>query len=236
MGLECLIVTGDPTLLGHFQASLNAHGASLQLRQDCASAIELASRRHLDGLMIDCDDVPGGTKALARLRSTPANQQTVIIAVVHGSTSSEAALDLGANFVVSKPIQQTRLRSVLHVAVAMMEREHRRYFRYDVDLRVRFRNPLGQSFTASMKNVSEGGLAINLIDPLRLKGLVIVEFELPSVEPQTFHAKAEVVWSDSFGVGLRFLYIEKESGVALQTWLNSLEAQFRFRESAQRTC
>src|SRR6266403_716274 len=113
MGLECLIVTGDPTLLGHFQASLGTHGASLQLRQDSASAIELASRRHLDGLVIDCDDVPGGTKALAQLRSTPASQQTVIIAIVNGSTSSEAALDLGANFVVSKPIHKTRLRSIL---------------------------------------------------------------------------------------------------------------------------
>ncbi len=236
MGLECLIVTGDPTLLGHFQASLVMHGASIQLRQDSASAIELASRRHLDGLVIDCDDVPGGTKALAQLRSTPANQQTVIIAIVNGSTSSEAALDLGANFVVSKPIHQTRLRSILHIAVAQMEREHRRYFRYDVDLPVRFRNPLGQSFTASMKNVSEGGLAIKLVDLVRLKGVVLVEFELPSVEQQTFHAKAEVVWSDSFVVGLRFLYIEKESGLALQTWLNSLESQFRFRESVHRPC
>ncbi len=236
MGLECLIVTGDPTVLGHFQASLGTHGASIQLRQDSASAIELASRRHLDGLVIDCDDVPGGTKALAQLRSTPANQQTVIIAIVNGSTSSEAALDLGANFVVSKPIHQTRLRSILHIAVAQMEREHRRYFRYDVDLPVRFRNPLGQSLTASMKNVSEGGLAIKLVDLVRLKGVVLVEFELPSVEQQTFHAKAEVVWSDSFVVGLRFLYIEKESGLALQTWLNSLESQFRFRESVHRPC
>ncbi len=236
MGLECLIVTGDPTLLGHFQASLGTHGASIQLRQDSASAIELASRRHLDGLVIDCDDVPGGTKTLAQLRSTPSNQQTVIIAIVNGSTSSEAALDLGANFVVSKPIHQTRLRSILHIAVAQMEREHRRYFRYDVDLPVRFRNPLGQSFTASMKNVSEGGLAIKLVDLVRLKGVVLVEFELPSVEEQTFHAKAEVVWSDSFVVGLRFLYIEKESGAALQTWLNSLESQFRFRESVHRPC
>lgn len=45
--------------------------------------------------------------------------------------------------------------------------------------------------------MSEGGLAIKLIDPLRLKGVVIVEFELPSVERQAFHAKADVVWSDS---------------------------------------
>jgi CheY-like chemotaxis protein len=234
MRLECLVVTHDPTLLGHLQAGLGAQGATLDFRQDSASAVELASRRHLDGLVIDCDDVPGGAQAIAAVRRSPANQHTMIFAVVNGMTSAEAALDLGANFVISKPIQQPRLRSVLEAAIPKMEREHRRYFRYDVDLSVRFRNPLGQPFNAKMKNVSEGGLAIKLIDPVHLKGVVIVEFDLPSVEPQPFHAKADVVWSDSFIMGLRFLYIEKDSGVALQGWLNSLEAQSQFRESAQR--
>jgi DNA-binding response OmpR family regulator len=230
MGLECLIVTCDLGLLGHLQATLGALGASLQLRQDAASAVEFASRRHLDGLVIDCDDVPGGTSAIPELRSTHANKQSVIVAVVNGLTSAEETLDLGADFALGKPIQQTRLRSVLDIAIAKMEREHRRYFRYNVELQVRFRNPLGQTFTAQMQNISEGGLAIKLIDPVHLKGVVNVEFELPSIEPQIFHAKADVVWSDSFVMGLRFLHIEKHSGVALQKWLSLLEAQFRFHE------
>ncbi len=235
MGLECLLVTCDPSLLGQFQTSLGSHGASLQLRQDSASTIELASRRHLDGVIIDCDGVPGAIQALAQIRSTLANKQTPILAVVDGMTSSEAALDAGANFVLSKPIQQPRLASVLPIAIAKMEREHRRYFRYDVDLPVRFQDSLGQSFAAVMKNVSEGGLAILLADPVKLKGVVLVEFELPSVDPQPFHAKADVVWSDAFVVGLRFLYIDKDSEVALQGWLQSLESRFRFRELAQRS-
>lgn len=229
-------MTCDPTLLGHAQAGFGTHGVSLQLRQDSASAIELASRRHLDGLVIDCDNVPGGTRALSELRRAPANKQTLILAVVNGLTSAEEALDLGADFVLSKPIQQTRLRGVLEIAIPKMEREHRRYFRYDVDLPVRFSNPLGQSFAARMQNVSEGGLAIKLINPVRLTGVVLVEFDLPSIEPQAFHAKADVVWSDSFAMGLRFLYIEKHSGVALQAWLSSLEARVRFHELAQRPC
>jgi CheY-like chemotaxis protein len=233
MGLDCLIVTSDSTLLGHVQASLGAHAASLQLRQDSASAIELASRRHLDGFVIDCDDVRGGKQALPELRNTPANKQALILAIVNGRTSPEQALDLGADFALSKPIQQNRLRTVLDVAVAKMEREHRRYFRYRVDLPVRFRNLYGQSFAARMQNVSEGGLAIKLIDPVRLRGVVVVEFDLPSVEPQPFHAKADVVWSGSFSMGLRFLYIEKRSGAALKEWLRSLEAQFCLNETAQ---
>src|SRR5208282_4774230 len=235
MGLECLIVTGDPTLIGHVQASLGTHGASLHLRQDAASAIELVSRRHLDGLVIDCDDVSGGTEALTTLRSSPANKQTFILAVVNGCTSSEEALDRGADFVLSKPIHQARLRDVVDIAVPKMEREHRRYFRYDVDLPVRFRTSVGRSFNAKMKNVSESGLAITLVDPLRVEGVVAVEFELPSVVPRTFHAKADVVWSDSFVMGLRFLYIDKGCGVELQAWLNSLEARACFRESGSRS-
>ncbi|PYX64171.1 MAG: hypothetical protein DMG74_14010 [Acidobacteria bacterium] len=231
MGLECLIVTSDPVLLGHIKSNFSMHSAVLDLRQDSASAIELLSRRHLDGLIIDCDDVPGGTEALGQVRNGLSNKETLILAVVNGFTSTERALDLGANFVLCKPLQESRLRGILDIALPKMEREHRRYFRYEIDLPVWFRNHLGQSFTARMKNVSEGGIAIKLVDPVRLKGIVPLEFEVPSIEPQVFHAKADVVWSDAFEMGLRFLYIEKESEVALRSWLNSLEAQCQFRES-----
>jgi CheY-like chemotaxis protein len=228
MGLDCLIVTCDSTLLGHVQTSLCTHGASLHLRQDSASAIEIVSRRHLDGLVIDCDDVSGGSRALPELRRSAANKRTPILAVVNSLTTVEEALGLGADFVLSKPIQQTRLRGVLDIAIPKMEREHRRYFRYEVNLPVRFLNLLGQSFAARMQNVSEGGLAIKLIDPVKLTGVVVVEFDLPSVEPQPFHAKTDVVWRDSFAMGLRFLHIGKHSQGALQTWLSSLEAQLHF--------
>jgi CheY-like chemotaxis protein len=233
MDLECLIVTCDSSLLGHVQAGLGRHGASLQFRQDCASGLDLATRRHLDGVVIDCDDLPGGAKAIPALRNTPANKQTMILAVVNGFTSAEEALDLGADFALSKPVQPARLGSILDTAIPKMEREHRRYFRYDVDLPVRFQSSQGQLVNARMKNVSESGLAIKLVNPLRVNGVVTVEFELPSVTSPTFHAKADVVWNDSFVMGLRFLYINKDHAVALQGWLSSLEAQACFRESVQ---
>jgi CheY-like chemotaxis protein len=234
MQVECLVVTSDTALLDQIMAGLSGRSASLDLRQDSASAIELASRRHLDGLVIDCDDVHGGVEALAQVRKSRSNKQSTIFAVVNHLTSAETALDLGANFVLSKPIQEARLRSLLDSALPKMEREHQRYFRYGVDLPVRFHNTLGESLSAKMKNVSEGGLAIRPVDPVKLQGVVIVEFEVPSLDPQVFHAKADVVWADSFVMGLRFLYVEKNSATILQSWLDSLESQLRFRESVQR--
>lgn len=233
MGLDCLVVTCDATLLGQVKSHFRARGTSLDLRQDSASAIELASRRHWDGVIIDCDDVAGGRDALVTVRGSRSNHETLIVAVLNSSTNTEAVIDLGANFVLCKPIEESRLRSVLDLAFAKMEREHRRYFRYCIDLPVRFQNHLGQSFRATMKNVSEGGMAITLIDPVHLNGVVPVDFDIPSVVPHAFHAKADIVWSDSFAMGLRFLHIEKGCGDALQSWLSSLEAQSQFRESTE---
>jgi c-di-GMP-binding flagellar brake protein YcgR len=153
--------------------------------------------------------------------------------VVNGSTSVDKALDLGANFVLSKPVKEIRWRSVLDASVQQMQREHRRYFRYKVDLPVQLQNQNAQIFRAKMKNVSEGGLAIQLIDPVRPEGLVDVQFELPSINPYNFCARAEVVWSDAFVMGLRFLHADAASRSALQLWLNSLEAQLQLRELSQ---
>ncbi len=233
MGLDCLVVTGDATLLGQVKSHFRARGAALDLRQDSASAVELASRRHWDGVIIDCDDVTGGRDALVKIRGSRSNHETLIIAVLNNSAHKEAAIDLGANLVLCKPIDENRLRSVLDAALVKMEREHRRYFRYGIDLPVRLHDHLGQSFRAKMKNVSEGGMAVTLIDPVHLSGVVPVDFDIPSVVPQPFRAKADVVWSDSFSMGLRFLHIEKGCEVALQSWLSSLESQSQFRDSIE---
>jgi len=228
------MVTRDPNLLSHIRTTLTQRGASLDLRQDSASAIELASRRHWDGIIVDCDDVPGGAEAIATMRSTQSNQQTLIFAVINGTTRADEALDLGANFVISKAGHETRLDSVLDATIPKMEREHRRYFRYEVDLPVRLRTHDGHKFTARMKNISEGGLAIKLVDPLRLEGLVTLDFNVPNINSEVFKAKADVVWSDSFAMGLRFLYTDKDSGIILQAWLNSLEAQAQLHEASHR--
>jgi hypothetical protein len=237
MALQCLMMTRDLNLLSHIKATLNEHGAWLDLRQDSASAMELVSRRHWDGLIIDCDDVPGGTEAIPEVRNSRSNKHSLIFAVVNGLTRVEAALDLGSTFVLSKPVQEIRWRTVLTAALPKMEREHRRYFRYEADLPVRLCNHDGQTFGARMKNVSEGGMAIQLVNPVRLEGVINLEFEIPGVEAQLFRAKAEVVWSDAFAMGLRFLYADEASGSILQAFLNSLAAQLQIRESAHgRTC
>ena len=79
--------------------------------------------------------------------------------------------------------------------------------------------------------MSEGGLALAHFGPAAVEGVVTVRFGLPSTEPQTFQAKAEVVWKDACAMGLRFLSIEAGCRSSFAAWLDSLETQRQFRES-----
>jgi hypothetical protein len=233
MSLNCLLLTSDATLLEVFRTGFSGTSVELEMRRDSASAIELSTRRHLDGFVIDCDDVSGGAEVLTEIRGSRSNKASVVVAIVNGTTSVSIAVDAGANFVLGKPVQDGQLRSLLDAAVPRMAREHRRYFRHKVDLPVELLGHTGETFAGKIMNVSEDGLALTRFGPAAIEGVVTVQFALPSAEPQPFQAKAEVVWNDASAMGLRFLRIEPGSRSCFGAWLDSLEAQLQFRESAQ---
>ena len=233
MGLSCLLLTSDPALLQMMRHNCIAAEVDLELRTNAASAIELSTRRHLDGFMIDRDDVSGAMDVLPGIRSSGSNQRSVVFVVVNDTTSIDTAFKAGANFVLSKPVQDTVLRGFLEIAVGRMEREHRRYFRHKLSVPIWLFCNTGESFAGEIMNLSEGGLTLAPFGPAAVQGVVTVQFELPSAESQTFKARAEVIWNDAHAVGLRFLRVAPECRSNFAAWLDSLEAQLQFHQSTQ---
>ena len=226
MRLQCLLVTQERELLELVRPVLENSGMEVEVRSEPRSALEICGRRHLDGFLVDCDDVPGGRGLLAGIRGSGSNRMSTIFAVVNGTTSITQAMEEGANFVLGKPLAAERFQAYLEVARVSMEREHRRYFRFPVNLPVQVENGEGVGTEGRMVNVSEGGLAMRLAPGGGLQGTVRLEFSLPSLEPFPVHAKGEVVWGDNAGlIGVRFLYMGEESGRRLQEWLAQLYAQ-----------
>lgn len=231
MGLSCLLLTIDATLLKVMRTSFNVVSVDLELRTDAASAIELSARRHLHSFVIDFDDVSGARDVLAKIRCS--NKPSVVFVVVNATTTVSMAFKAGANFVLTKPVQATLLRGFLDTAVDMMEREHRRYFRHKASVPIQLFCNTGGSFMGKITNVSQGGIAVTHFGHAAIEGVVKLKFELPSTEPQTFQAMAKVVWNEGCAMGLRFLRIEPGCRSGFAAWLESLEAQLQFRESTQ---
>src|SRR6266853_300902 len=114
MGLNCLLLTSDATLLEVIRAGFST------------TKVELSARRHLDGFVIDCDGVERAMDLLAQIRGSRSNKLSVVLAVVNGTTSVSTAVDAGANFVLGKPVEAKMLHCILDLALPRMEREHRR--------------------------------------------------------------------------------------------------------------
>ena len=74
MGLNCLLLTSDATLLEVIRAGFSTTKVELEMRADAASAIELSARRHLDGFVIDCDGVERAMDLLAQIRGSRSNK------------------------------------------------------------------------------------------------------------------------------------------------------------------
>jgi AmiR/NasT family two-component response regulator len=149
MGLTSLLLTSDAALLDVVRTTFSALAVGLEVRADAASAMELTGRRHIDGFVIDCDDVRGATEALATIRNGRSNKLSVVFAVLNGKTSVSAAVEAGANFIVGKPVPDALLRSHLDIALPRMEREHRRYFRQRLTCPLRYRAPTRRSWEKS---------------------------------------------------------------------------------------
>lgn len=227
MRLQCLLVTQEHQLLELVRPVLESAGMDVEVRAEAASAGEICGRRHLDGFVVDCDDIEGGRDLLSEIRGSRSNRMSTVFAVVNGVTSISEAMESGANFVLGKPMAQERFEAYLEMARASMEREHRRYFRFAVNLPVHVRGAEEMHAAGLMVNLSEGGLAIRLPASCSLPEMVRLEFDVPSIEPFTVQAKGEVVWRDSSGlIGARFLYMSEESRQRLQEWLDQLYAQF----------
>jgi CheY-like chemotaxis protein len=231
MALTCLLLTQDPMLLEVIRAGFSATSVELEMRADVTSALELATRRHLDSFVIDCDGVPQATDLLSQIRKSRSNNLSIICAVVNETMSVRMALEAGANFVLGKPVQGEQLRSFLETAVPKMEREHRKYFRHKVELPIELLCHTGETFAGKMMNVSEGGLALTRFGPASVEGVVTVRFELPSINPQIIQGKVVVVWKDAFAMGLRFLQLDRGCRSFFKSWLDSLDARKQFQES-----
>lgn len=220
MHVNSLLVTHDPQVQDTV-AEVFA-GIDLRMREDTTSALEIISRSHFDGFIIDCDGMEEGKNIVGGIRNSPANRQSVIFTIVNGTTSVEAATELGSNFVLGKPLEAIRLESYLRSSIQRMEAEHRRYFRYQLalDAEVILRN--GTAVAAQILNVSDGGFAMRLLDRAHLHGAVTIWFIIPGPKRTVITGSAAACWSTEPIFGMKFVSMDDENRSAYEEWLSSM--------------
>jgi CheY-like chemotaxis protein len=219
MPLESLLLSRDGEVIRLLQSALEK--LSIEVEVCCAvnSGHEILRTEKFDAIIVDCDDLVGGLRVLEGLRKTSSNKNSVTFAILNGTTTQQA-FQMGANFVLQKPISALNATRCFSAALNFMIREQRRYFRHPVEIAARLESSDGQRLKATITNISEGGMAIFFRGKFP-SGSVSATFNL-SGGASPLEPKVQVAWMDDSGrAGLRFVDLNKGLREQLDQWLTA---------------
>lgn len=219
MNLESLLVSRDSEVVRLLQTTLEKLSIAVEVSAAARTGGETLSASKFDAIIVDCDDLQGGTDVLRNLRNTPSNRSSVSFAILNGKTTTQQAFEMGANFVLQKPLTPSTTLRCFNAALGFMERERRRYFRCPVEIPVLLH--LGQAAPVKTKttNLSEGGMAIHLDGSIPKQPIAKINFALPGSKV-AIEAKGEIAWADGKGrAGVRFAEIPDSSRQQLEAWI-----------------
>lgn len=219
MNLESLLVCRDAEVVRVLRPTLEKLSIEVEVSAAARSGAEILSTAKFDAVIVDCDDLQGGLDVLRALRKNTSNKTSVSFAILNGKTTTQQAFEMGANFVLQKPITTAGTLRCFNTAMSFMVREKRRYFRCPVEIPVRLIFQQGDELKATATNLSEGGMAIHFEGPLAKKAIGKVQFTLPGTKV-AMEPKGEVAWADGLGrAGIRFQDLPESSREQLEKWI-----------------
>ena len=219
MNLESLLVCRDTDVVRVLRPTLEKLAIEVEVSAAARSGAEIFSSAKFDAVIVDCDDLQGGVDVLRSLRQNASNKTSVSFAILNGKTTTQQAFEMGANFVLQKPITTAGTLRCFNTAMSFMVREKRRYFRCPVEMPVKLQFHQGEEMKATTTNLSEGGMAIHFEGALTKNTITKVQFTLPGCKV-AMEPKGEIAWADGLGrAGIRFQDVPESSRAQLEQWI-----------------
>lgn len=218
--IQFVLVSSDYATMQVVSSGVKAYGGKFMLLPAAEAAREYLNRRKIDGIFVDME-IPGAIALIESIRKGSSNSKVVIFACGRNAKEHTATLNAGANFLLRKPLCVDSV--VLHITIAreLLVRERRRYFRHPVNLPVVLK--VGDvKQRARITNLSEAGMAVHTVNPLKRSAIVDISFDLPL--GININVKGQVAWANS--EGLAGIALQDFSGKAkdfLDSWLTAQE-------------
>lgn len=221
MSIQSLLLSSDPEVLTVVQPALDKLGVQLEVHTATDRACQVLSAKKFDAVLIDCGDGMGSLDLLRWVRTETTNKNSVSFAILSSDTNMRSAFDMGASFVLQKPVTPTGVVRSFSAAHGLMVRERHRYVRHVLETRVTICFVSGKKMQAFSSNISERGIAVRLPEAFPSEPISMLKFMLPESRVPMV-AKVQVAWADNLGrAGLRFLELAPTSRTHLEQWLQT---------------
>ena len=221
MGIQSLLLSSDPEVLSVVQPALDKLGVQVEVHTATDRACQVLSAKKFDAVLIDCGDGMGSLDLVRWVRKESTNKNSVSFAILNSATNIRSAFDMGASFVLQKPVTTSGVVRSFSAAHGLMVRERHRYVRHVLETRITICFTSGRKMQAFSTNISERGMAVRLPEALPGDPISLLKFMLPEGKVPIV-AKVQVAWADNLGrAGLKFLELAPTSRSHLEQWLQA---------------
>jgi len=86
------------------------------------AAVKRLMAEHFDAVVVDCDNEQNATLLFKSAHNSPNNQNSLAVAVVEGQAGVAKAFRIGANLVLTKPINVEQAKGTLRVARGLLRK------------------------------------------------------------------------------------------------------------------
>jgi hypothetical protein len=222
MKLHSLVLCSDEKILRVLRRVLGDLEIVIDHCAEADSAVHKLTRQRYEAVIVDCADERVASQVLRSARSAPCNKRAVAVAILDSDRAMRSAFDLGAHFVLYKPLSYERAKTSFRAARALMKCERRRNTRIPVEIPVwvAFQGGQGRQ-RAVTSDLGEGGIAIQPAPSGTYPGPMTVCLHLPGTEHK-IECAGEIAWANSTRqAGVRFVDLSSESRKQLMSWLKS---------------
>jgi c-di-GMP-binding flagellar brake protein YcgR len=219
MDLKALLLCSDEKIVRVLRRTLGDLDISVEHCSNSESALRYLTRERFEAIIVDCAG-PGAAAVLRGARTAPCNKRAVAVAILDPGIGLRSAFEIGAHFILYKPVSVERAKSSFRAARALMKKERRRNARVAVRIPVEMSSrETGLRFKVNTTDLGEGGLAVNLPRRSKAHGLWQLSFTLPGSQT-VVEVDAEFAWeANGTQVGLRFQGQSPEFARQLREWL-----------------
>ena len=86
------------------------------------AAVKKLMAQRYDAVVVDCENEPNATLLFKSARNSNSNQSSLALALVEGQTGVAKAYRIGANLVLTKPINVEQAKGTLRVARGLLRK------------------------------------------------------------------------------------------------------------------
>ncbi len=122
MGYQALLFCPEEKTARVVTQVLNELEFSVEPCSEPFAAVKKLMAQHFDALVVDCDNEQNATLLFKGARNSGSNQNSLLVAIVEGQTGVAKAFRIGANLVLTKPINVEQSKGTLRVARGLLRK------------------------------------------------------------------------------------------------------------------